>query len=157
MPETLGGLWSQRLRWARGGVEVLLRHADKVLSWRWRRMWGVLFEYMLSLVWAYTMLTIMVLWVLGKFLDLPPALYVESILPRWPGVVLALVCLLQFATSLLVERRYEPRLARNFYWVIWYPIAFWLIGMLTAVTALPKTLLSRRKRAVWNSPDRGLS
>lgn len=156
MPETLRGLWSQRLRWAQGGVEVLFRHADKVLSWRWRRMWGVLLEYVLSLTWAYTMLTIMVLWALGKVIDLPPALYVESILPRWPGVVLAMVCLLQFATSLLVERRYEPKLARHFYWVIWYPIAFWLIGMLTAVTALPKTILRRRKRAIWTSPDRGI-
>src|SRR5690606_30292703 len=136
---------------------VLMRHGSKALRWRWRRMWGVLLEYGLSLAWAYAMLTIMVLWALGLVVDLPASLHVESILPRWPGVVLAMVCLLQFGTSLLVERRYEPKFARHFYWVIWYPIAFWLIGMLTAVTALPKTLLQRRRRAVWTSPDRGLT
>lgn len=92
---------------ARGGVEVLLSHGRRVLSWRSRRMWGVLLEYALSLAWAYTMLFIIVLWLLGKVIPLPPALYVDTILPRWHGLVLAVVCLMQFATSLVIERRYE--------------------------------------------------
>ncbi|HBK46701.1 MAG TPA: poly-beta-1,6 N-acetyl-D-glucosamine synthase [Xanthomonadaceae bacterium] len=158
MPETLRGLWKQRLRWARGGVEVLLAHGRSALSWRRRRMWGVLAEYTLSLVWAHTMLAIIVLWLLGKLVPLPPALYVDTILPRWHGLILAVVCLLQFATSLVIERRYERGLARQFYWVIWYPIAFWLIGMLTAVIAFPRAVLAarRRQRARWSSPDRGV-
>ena len=155
MPETIRGLWAQRLRWASGGVEVLLSHGRDVLAWKKRRMWGVLLEYLLSLTWAYVMLTIIVLWLVGLFVTLPPAIRVESILPRWHGVVLAFVCMLQFATSLIIERRYEDRMARHFYWVIWYPIAFWMLGMLTAVVALPRTLLRRRRRAVWTSPDRG--
>lgn len=155
MPETIRGLWAQRLRWASGGVEVLLSHGRSVLAWKKRRMWGVLLEYLLSLTWAYVMLTIIVLWLVGLFVTLPPAVHVETILPRWHGVVLALVCMLQFATSLIIERRYEQKMARHFYWVIWYPIAFWMLGMLTAVIALPRTLLKRRRRAVWNSPDRG--
>ncbi|SOT98245.1 poly-beta-1,6-N-acetyl-D-glucosamine synthase [Xanthomonas arboricola] len=157
MPETFRGLWMQRLRWARGGVEVLLSHGRRVLSWRSRRMWGVLLEYALSLAWAYTMLFIIVLWLLGKVIPLPPALYVDTILPRWHGLVLAVVCLMQFATSLVIERRYEKGLARQFFWVIWYPVAFWMIGMLTAVIAFPRALLARRsKRARWKSPDRGI-
>ncbi|MDR7192772.1 poly-beta-1,6-N-acetyl-D-glucosamine synthase [Luteimonas terrae] len=155
MPETLRGLWSQRLRWACGGVEVLLSHGRSVLAWRKRRMWGVLLEYMLSLAWAYVMLTIIVLWLVGMFVTLPPAWHVETMLPRWHGVVLAFVCMLQFGTSLMIERRYETKLTRHFYWVIWYPIAFWMLGMFTAVVAFPRTLLRRRRRAVWISPDRG--
>ncbi len=155
MPETLRGLWSQRLRWACGGVEVLLSHGRSVLGWKKRRMWGVLLEYLLSLAWAYVMLTIITLWLVGLFVTLPAEWQVETILPRWHGVVLAFVCLLQFGTSLLIERRYESGVARHFYWVIWYPIAFWALGMLTAVIALPRTLLRRRRRAVWVSPDRG--
>lgn len=155
MPETIRGLWAQRLRWASGGVEVLLSHGRSVLAWKKRRMWGVLLEYLLSLTWAYVMLTIIVLWLVGLFVTLPPAVHVDTILPRWHGVVLAFVCMLQFATSLIIERRYEKKMARHFYWVIWYPIAFWMLGMLTAVIALPRTLLKRRRRAVWISPDRG--
>jgi len=103
------------------------------------------------------MLAIMVLWVLGNFIALPESLRVDSILPRWHGVVLAVVCLLQFAVSLMIERRYEQKLARHFYWIIWYPLAFWMIGMFTAVVAFPRVLTARRdRRARWTSPDRGV-
>lgn len=157
MPETFRGLWSQRLRWACGGVEVLLSHGRGVLSWRKRRMWGVLLEYATSLTWAYVMLAIILLWIAGHFMALPPSLHVDTILPRWHGVVLAFVCMLQFATSLAIERRYEKGLAGHFYWVIWYPIAFWMLGMLTAVVAFPRTVFRRRQRARWTSPDRSIA
>lgn len=157
MPESLRGLWSQRLRWACGGVEVLMSHGRSVLTWRKRRMWGVLAEYIVSLAWAYAMLAIIVLWLLGLWFDMPPGLYVDTILPRWHGVVLGLVCMLQFATSLAIERRYERGLTGHFYWVIWYPIAFWMLGMLTAVVAFPRTLFRRRQRARWTSPDRRIA
>ncbi|PZT07318.1 poly-beta-1,6 N-acetyl-D-glucosamine synthase [Stenotrophomonas maltophilia] len=157
MPETLKGLWRQRLRWAQGGVEVMLRHARSLLHWKERRMWGVLLEYVLSVVWAYTMLFIVLLWALGKFIELPPQLHIASLLPQWHGVILALVCLLQFASSLIIDRRYETQIGRNYFWVIWYPMAYWLISLSTTLVALPKTLLRRRsKRATWTSPDRGI-
>ncbi|MFT4197190.1 MAG: poly-beta-1,6-N-acetyl-D-glucosamine synthase [Pseudoxanthomonas sp.] len=157
MPETLKGLWRQRLRWAQGGAEALLRHSGEMFSWRKRRMWGVWLEYLLSVAWAYLMAAIMLLWLLGLLLPLPPGLRVDSILPRWHGMVLALICLLQFAVSLVIERRYETRLWGNYFWMIWYPLAYWLISLCTTVVALPQTLLRRkRRRAVWTSPDRGL-
>jgi biofilm PGA synthesis N-glycosyltransferase PgaC len=43
MPETLAGLWKQRLRWAQGGSEVLLRYLHHMFHWRSRRMWGGLY------------------------------------------------------------------------------------------------------------------
>jgi biofilm PGA synthesis N-glycosyltransferase PgaC len=157
MPETLKGLWKQRLRWAQGGVEVMLRHTGDLLSWRKRRMWLVLFEYLLSVVWAYIMVFIMLLWAIGLFVQMPAQLEVRSILPSWHGVILAMVCLTQFAASLIIDRRYEARVGRNYYWMIWYPIAYWLLSLLTTVTAVPKTLLKRRRqRATWVSPDRGV-
>ncbi|HJR73908.1 MAG TPA: poly-beta-1,6-N-acetyl-D-glucosamine synthase [Luteimonas sp.] len=157
MPETLKGLWKQRLRWAQGGVEVMLRHTRDLLSWRKRRMWAVLFEYMLSVAWAYIMLFIMLLWLVGLFVPMPEQLYVRTILPSWHGVILAMVCLTQFAASLIIDRRYETGVGRNYYWMIWYPIAYWMLSLFTTVTAVPKTLLKRRReRATWISPDRGI-
>ena len=157
MPETLRGLWTQRLRWAQGGMEVLLRHTGDLFHWRGRRMWPVVAEYMLSVAWAYTMLLILALWLLGKFVPMPEALYVRTILPAWHGMILALVCLLQFASSLIIDRRYETGVGRNYYWMIWYPMAYWMLNLFTTVVALPKTLLKRSgKRAVWTSSDRGI-
>ncbi|WP_425476984.1 poly-beta-1,6-N-acetyl-D-glucosamine synthase [Novilysobacter arseniciresistens] len=156
MPETLRGLWRQRLRWARGGVEVLLRHGVKLFTWRRRRMWGVLAEYLLSLLWAVVMLGIIVAWVIGMFSPLPPHWEHGGLMPGWHGVVLALVCLLQFAVSLVIDRRYEPRIGRYYYWMIWYPAAYWLLSFATTLAAVPVTLLKRRGQlAVWTSPDRG--
>lgn len=157
MPETLKGLWRQRLRWAQGGVEVLRYRSAALLRWRERRMWGVLFEYLLSVVWAYTMLFIIVLWALGKFFPMPVELRVLTLLPSWHGVILALVCMLQFASSMIIDRRYETGVGRNYFWVIWYPMVYWLISLLTTVVAVPKTLMKRQRgRATWVSPDRGI-
>ncbi|WP_395794747.1 poly-beta-1,6-N-acetyl-D-glucosamine synthase [Aquimonas sp.] len=157
MPETFKGLWKQRLRWAQGGVEVMQQHARNLLSWRKRRMWGVLAEYFTSVIWAYVMLGILILWALGLVFEMPPALYVDTVLPRWHGMVLALICMAQFAISMVIDRRYEQGVGRNYFWMVWYPIAYWLLSLFTTVWAVPKTLArGKRKRATWVSPDRGV-
>ncbi|MFC3653941.1 poly-beta-1,6-N-acetyl-D-glucosamine synthase [Dyella humi] len=157
MPETLRGLWKQRLRWAQGGSEVLLRYGLKLLRWRQRRMWMVALEYVVSLVWSFDMATIMLLWLLGQFVNLPPSLHVPALLPEWNGVVLGMVCMLQFLISLMIDRRYESRIGRNYYWMIWYPLVYWMLTTATSIVALPKAILKRKGTlAIWTSPDRGI-
>ncbi len=157
MPETIKGLWKQRLRWSMGGIQVILKYAPKLLVWRQRRMWLIWVEYVASVAWSYAMFLVFILWGLSQVVTLPPALHVGSNLPAWPGVIIGSTCLLQFLVSLLMDRRYEPNLLRYYFWMVWYPLAYWMLTMLTSVWALPKTLLRRRgKRAVWVSPDRGV-
>jgi biofilm PGA synthesis N-glycosyltransferase PgaC len=157
MPETLRGLWKQRLRWAQGGSEVLLRYLPKLLHWRQRRMWLVAAEYLISLVWSYDIAVILLLWLLGHFIDLPASVRVPTLLPEWNGVVLGIICMLQFLVSLLIDRRYEKRVGRNYFWMIWYPIAYWMLTTVTSIVAFPKAVLKRKgTRAVWTSPDRGI-
>ena len=46
---------------------------------------------------------------------------------------------------------------RSLFWMIWYPVAFWMLSAVTTVAALPRVLLQPRKeRTTWVSPDRGL-
>lgn len=165
MPETLNGLWKQRLRWAMGGIQVLIKYLPSLLNWRKRRMWMIYLEFLISVLWAYAMGLVFILWGLGLLLDLPPGLQVPTLLPGWNGVVIGSTCLLQIALSLLIDSRYERRqvdakrggLARAYYWMIWYPLAYWLLNMLTTVWAVPKTIMRKRHaRAVWVSPDRGV-
>ncbi|RDS86574.1 poly-beta-1,6-N-acetyl-D-glucosamine synthase [Dyella psychrodurans] len=157
MPETLRGLWKQRLRWAQGGSEVLLRYWSKLLSWRQRRMWLVAIEYVVSLIWSLDMAVIVLLWLLGQVVEMPPSMRVPTLFAQWNGVVLGVVCMLQFLVSLLIDRRYEKRIGRNYFWMIWYPIAYWMITTTTSIVAFPKALLKRKgTRAVWVSPDRGV-
>jgi biofilm PGA synthesis N-glycosyltransferase PgaC len=157
MPETLLGLWKQRLRWAIGGDQALLRYLPRVLKWKSRRMWGVCLEYFISILWGYTVFTVVTLWVLGLFFDLPENIIVVSLVPTWPGMVLAMTCLLQFAVSLWLDRHYDQKLFRNYFSMVWYPVVFWIINWLTSVVALPKTIMRPRgKRARWITVDRGI-
>lgn len=156
MPETLRGLWRQRLRWAQGGVETMIRHGKGLLSWRRRRMWGVFAEFLVSTCWSYTVFLMLAAWLIS-LLTPYDLLGGRGAGIGWPGVVMAMVCLLQFGISLRIDRRYEPGIGRYYYWMIWYPAAYWLITLCTSIVATPKTILagSHHKKAIWVSPDRG--
>jgi len=157
MPETLRGLWRQRLRWAQGGAEVFLKNVPNIWSWHHRRLWPMVLEYCLSALWAFSLALSIILWALGTFVDLPPGIHVETLTPpAFTGMALALACLLQFCASIFIDHRYERGLPRALYWVIWYPLVYWMINLLTTLFSFPKVMLGRRRRARWESPDRGI-
>ncbi len=157
MPETLKGLWQQRLRWAQGGVEVFIRYLPQVIRLRQRRLWLLLTEYFISILWTYAVISLIILWPLIQFVPHMEGITTFSLLPGSAGVLLGMTCLIQFAVSFYIDGRYEKGLGKLYYWMIWYPIVYWLINLLTMAVALPKTLLkSRDSRATWTSPDRGV-
>jgi biofilm PGA synthesis N-glycosyltransferase PgaC len=157
MPETLRGLWKQRLRWAMGGIQTMLRYTSQLLRPRNWRMWLIYLEYMTSVVWAYAMALVLLVSLVRPLLP-DDSLWHSALLPHWQGTLLAMTCIMQMLLSLWIDRRYDRDLMRYFAGTIWYPIAFWTITMATTVIALPKVLIRRRgKRAVWTSPDRGIS
>jgi biofilm PGA synthesis N-glycosyltransferase PgaC len=157
MPETFYGLWRQRLRWATGGAQVIFRHARQVRGWRERRMWPIYLEYFTSMLWAYAMLATFALWGVGKFVELPQPIQVPTLLPGFSGVLIGITCMLQIAVGLAMDSRYEKGLFRYYFWMIWYPVAFWVLNVFTTVVATPRVFLRRNgKRATWRSPDRGL-
>ena len=158
MPETLSGLWKQRLRWAMGGAQVLLKNLDVFLKPRQNFLWPLMLELCLSLIWSYLMLVMAVIW-LGSFILPVNTLPVvgSPFVPHGTGVFLGATCLFQFALSKWMDSRYESRLGRNYYWMIWYPLVFWMINICATIVAFPKVLLrSNGKRARWVSPDRGI-
>jgi len=159
VPETLRGLWRQRLRWARGGMEAALRYHRAIFHWAERRMWPVFAELMVSTAWCYAVLLVLAAWILTWLAPawVPPGLRVSTLLPGWSGSLLAAVCLLQFLTGLILDGRYEgARLLRQLFWAIWYPAVYWMIAAGTSVVALPLAIRhqGRSRHAVWQSPDR---
>ena len=157
MPETFKGLWKQRLRWAQGGAEVFIKNFKKIWDWKRRRMFMVFVEYFTSVVWAYSMIVITLLWAIGKVYTLPPMLTIESLLPGWTGLLLGITCLIQFAVSMIIDSKYDKQFGKIYFWIIWYPVAFWLINIFTIAVGLPKAILKPKgKRALWKSPDRGI-
>ncbi len=157
MPESFKGLWQQRLRWAQGGMEVFVRNVGQLKNWKNRRMGLILTEYVVSLLWAYCMVAMMLLWGIGNFIDMPELLCIDRIFPDWTGVLLAVTCLVQFAVSISIDAKYDRNMGKLYYWIIWYPIAYWVLNVLTITVGAPKALLKPKgKRATWTSPDRGI-
>ncbi|MFY9945027.1 MAG: poly-beta-1,6-N-acetyl-D-glucosamine synthase, partial [Exiguobacterium chiriqhucha] len=60
VPESISGIWKQRVRWSQGGQEVVLRHFDIFKDWRQRRIWPVYIEQVVSVLWAYAWLIVTV-------------------------------------------------------------------------------------------------
>ncbi|MBX9702161.1 MAG: poly-beta-1,6 N-acetyl-D-glucosamine synthase [Acetobacteraceae bacterium] len=156
MPETLRGLWKQRLRWAEGGCQMMIDYFRPMLRRDAPSMIPVYLNFVVSVVWAYAMLLAIGLGLLVAA-GVAPLPYLPGIglVPKFYGLVLAFTYLLQAAVSLYVERRYERGLVRHFFWIIWYPLVFWLLQTLTTAVALPRAL-TRPRRATWTSPDRGI-
>jgi biofilm PGA synthesis N-glycosyltransferase PgaC len=156
MPETLRGLWKQRLRWAEGGAQMMVDFFHPMITGRSPSLLLPYINYGLSLIWAYMIslsFVIGLLWMAGY----APAGLLPGYqrVPEWWGLTLTVTYLMQALVSHLLERRYEPDMLRTLYWMIWYPIAFWMISTATTVVALPLALLRPRK-GTWVSPDRGL-
>ncbi len=157
MPETLRGLWKQRLRWAMGGAQVLLKNLDAALQPSQRSLWPLLLEMCVSVAWSFSMLLVTAAWLLR--LVLPAGLMPEVGSPlslQGSGVVLGATCLVQFAFSSWLDSRHDRGLWRNLFWMIWYPVVYWVINCAATVVAYPKVLArGRGRRARWVSPDRG--
>ncbi|OTG91607.1 poly-beta-1,6-N-acetyl-D-glucosamine synthase [Acinetobacter sp. ANC 3813] len=158
MPETFKGLWMQRLRWAMGGAQVLLKNIDVLLKPQLNFLWPLMMELILTLVWSYLMLILAVVWLLHFIMPISGIGEVSSpFLPYGTGMLLGATCLLQFAISKWMDSRYEPSLGKNYFWMIWYPFVFWLITITASIVAFPKVLkLGTGQRARWVSPDRGI-
>ncbi|WP_253701135.1 poly-beta-1,6-N-acetyl-D-glucosamine synthase [Bacillus sp. FJAT-29814] len=155
VPETIRGIWKQRLRWTQGGIEVILRHKDIFLDRRQRRLFPVYIEQVLSILWA-------IIWFASVLLALFKFIFLHSfVLPTlWIGNYLSLICLMQFFVALLIEKNYEKNILIYLLWAIWYPLIYWHINALLVIAALPKGLKILKKDkpqyATWESPDRGL-
>jgi len=159
MPETLRGLWRKRLRWAEGGAQAMIDLFRPIMRHGLRTgMLLIYLDFVVSLLWAYVMIATLGIGVLAMF-GLQPLGLLRGFqfVPQWWGLVLTVTYLLQSLIAHQIERRYEANMLRNLAWIVWYPVAFWMISAVTAVVALPRAVfLARAAHTTWVSPDRGL-
>jgi biofilm PGA synthesis N-glycosyltransferase PgaC len=157
MPETINGLWKQRSRWAQGGVEVMLRYFTSLFNRRAMGLWPLYLECCISLLWSFTVVLLLLLTPIQLLLSEHKET-LGDLTPHWTSMLLCITCLFQFAVSLGIDARYEQRTGEKYYyWMIWYPIVYWLINIGTAVNGFIKAVRKKRgQRAVWVTVDRGL-
>ncbi|MCL5425710.1 poly-beta-1,6-N-acetyl-D-glucosamine synthase [Halomonas sp. NPDC076908] len=155
MPETLRGLFKQRLRWAQGGGEVFLRYFSQTIRWQNRRFWLLMLEYIVSVVWCYSVIVLLLAWLASQFLT-PMAWPITARVLSYFGSILIAISFIQFTVSFYIDSRYDKEIFRCVYWSIWYPFAYWIINMTTVVIAFPRAIMRKKgKQATWTSPDRG--
>ncbi|WP_436861777.1 poly-beta-1,6 N-acetyl-D-glucosamine synthase IcaA [Staphylococcus caeli] len=156
VPETVGGLWKQRIRWAQGGQEVLIRDFKKAVKSKHPAIYLLLFEQIFSLVWVYLILSILILSVINmNFFDYYYMEYQFTIVIL-SALILTFINIIQFTISLFIDSRYEKINVLTVFFLSWYPTIYWIINALVAIIAFPKAL--KRKKGVfatWSSPDRG--
>jgi biofilm PGA synthesis N-glycosyltransferase PgaC len=147
VPQSLGGLWRQRRRWALGLSQVLARHGRRALAWRHRRLWPVLAEAVLSVAWAYDYVLLTGIWIGSYLVGYPPV--GASPIPNFWGMMIGTVCLLQLLTGVLLDRRYDRGLGRYYLVAVFYPLVYWiLMAVITVITAPRGLAVNRQKTRV---------
>jgi poly-beta-1,6-N-acetyl-D-glucosamine synthase len=154
VPETLRGYWNQRVRWAQGGLEVLIRHRDIFKKWKHRRLVPIYIEELLSIFWAFSWIILLVFSIVDMFNGGPTFFRLLR-----SGAYLSLLCLIQFFIAMTIDSRYDENLLKYYLWAIWYPTFYWYFNALVILRATPKVLSfgkRQKKFATWSSPDRGI-
>jgi poly-beta-1,6-N-acetyl-D-glucosamine synthase len=151
VPETLKGIWGQRIRWAQGGQEVIFRHWRIILDWRHRRLWPIYYEQWASLFWNFS-------WIIVTVYYLITAKNIMEVLIwfTFSSFCLVFLCLIQLIISCIIDSKYD-NISPYLLWGAWYPFIYWILNTLIVMFALPKAIKSRVKGgyATWSSPDRG--
>ena len=155
MPESMKGLYKQRLRWAQGGAETIIKYFPKIWHWKNRRLWPMYIEYFVTAIWA-------VLWVLFALFTLGQK-FIFGIDIENMGLfetnisIMFFAFFLQCILSLYIDSRYERDLLRYGLSCIWYPYIYWLLNTVTLLVGIPKAIFRNKSNfAVWTSPDRGV-
>ena len=144
VPLTLGALWKQRRRWARGLAQVLRRHRGVVTSWKSRRLWPVYWEAVLSILWAYCFVFLTAFWLVSYAVGVPPV--GASPIPNWWGMMIGTLCLLQLLTGALLDSRYDGNVMRSFPVAVMYPIVYWMLMSIITALATPAGLFKRNSQ-----------
>ncbi|MGL4338076.1 MAG: poly-beta-1,6-N-acetyl-D-glucosamine synthase [Turicibacter sp.] len=151
VPESLKGIWNQRVRWSQGGQEVILRHWNIFLHWRQRRIWLIYIEQVLSIFWAFA-------WLFVTLYLIFTAKTIQELFVWVAFNSFALIFLshIQLIISITHDSKYD-KVTKYYMWAAWYPAIYWMVNTFVVIWAAPKAIYSTIKGgyATWNSPDRG--
>jgi biofilm PGA synthesis N-glycosyltransferase PgaC len=154
VPRSLRALVRQRLRWARGLMQVLRKHRDVMLHWRYRRMWPIFIESALSILWAFCFVVLTALWIVSYAVGYPPI--GASPIPNFWGMTIGTLCLVQLAVGTLVDRRYDRDIWKYFPYSVYYPIVYWALLAATSVLSLRWLFVTPRQQPItWNTERSG--
>jgi len=134
-PDTVKVWWKQRRRWALGLGQVLRRYIGIFKDLRYRRMYLLYVESLLSYLWAVTFVVVTVYWLFSYGVGHPPR--GGSPIPNFWGMLLYTFCLLQLACGTWLDSKYDRGITAHYPVSIIYPTFYWFL--LTTSTFLYTT------------------
>ena len=156
MPETINGLFKQRLRWAQGGAETMMKYFPQIWRLKNRRLWPMFIEYIVTAVWALLLLASILLSIYNLIFNSQINLLDWAELK--PSIAILFIAFFtQLSISLYIDSRYEKGVVKYAFSCIWYPWLYWSLNTITLLCGIPKAIFrNKTKLAVWTSPDRGV-
>ena len=109
VPETLIGLWKQRVRWAQCGIEVVMRHRNIFLSWKYRCLMPVYIEQIFSIFGSITWFILFIIMIIQIAIGTQTFSYIF-----WQGQYLSFIYLIQFIVAMTLDKRYDEELLRYY-------------------------------------------
>jgi biofilm PGA synthesis N-glycosyltransferase PgaC len=145
VPVSIRGLWHQRRRWSRGLAQVLRRHGATAASWKCRRLWPVVAESYLSILWAYLFVVLTALWAVSYAVGFPPI--GASPIPNYWGMLIGTMCLAQLFVGVVLDRQYDRRLGWFYVTAVFYPLLYWMFMAVVTFVSTPGGLVRRTREA----------
>ncbi|MTV82531.1 glycosyltransferase [Secundilactobacillus folii] len=149
VPEHMRALIRQRRRWARGGLEVLVRNRRLIFTGNLAEQW-LLVDMIVSNFWALCC----TFGVLMYFLTM---LFAHAvILDGGILFVLTLISIVQFIIGFTSSQRQGYVDWQDLLLLPMYFIFYWVVNLISCITALGSFFIDPKRRGVWSSPDRGV-
>ena len=148
VPETLRAWWRQRRRWSIGLGQVLRRYGRVVLHRRHWRMWPILAQDVLALLWVHALALAVVI----AAVSLAGWSAAGELVPGVLAVTTAVAGLLQVAIGVWMDTRYDAGIARLLWFAPLYPLAYWLMSAVAAISGTVPGLLRTPRVETWNVP-----
>lgn len=149
VPEHIRALIRQRRRWARGGLEVLVRNRRLIFTGKLAEQW-LLVDMIISNVWALCCTFSVLLYFLTIFFA--QALILDG------GIlfVLTIISIVQFIIGFTASQRQGYVDWQDLLLLPMYFIFYWVVNLISCITALGSFFLDPQRKGVWSSPDRGV-
>lgn len=149
VPEHMKALIRQRRRWARGGLEVLIRNRQLIFTGKLAEQW-LLIDMVISNLWALSCFFMIVLYLLTMIFS--HALILDG------GIlfVLTLLSIVQFVIGFTSSQRQGYIDWQDLLLLPMYFVFYWIVNLISCITALGSFFLDPRQKGTWASPDRGV-
>lgn len=152
VPSNLFNYLKQRKRWATGGWHLLKQHIGIFKDKSLKSLWFIYIEFLISTFWSFCLVITTIYTILSLLLN--HSFYLSS-LYGWASAFISIVFLFQAIIAVLISHRYDKNLKKYFGWICWYPLVFFITGILMIVITAPRGLFgSSASSGRWNSPKR---